>query len=67
MNCSYWTYNTQSDIIEHAIEMYNIETINDKNQGSKHFSGYGSQIDIVNTSIYEGTLCLAHRYLIYTR
>ena len=63
MNCSYWTYQTQSDIIEHAIEMYNNETINDKNQGSKHFPGSieicGSQIDIVNTSIHEGTLCLA--------
>ena len=63
MNCSYWTYHTQSDSIEHAIEMYNNETINDKNQGSKHFPGSieicGSQIDIVNTSIHEGTLCLA--------
>ncbi len=27
MNCSYWTYQTQSDIIEHAVEMYNNETI----------------------------------------
>jgi hypothetical protein len=62
MNCSYWTYQTQSDIIEHAIKMYN-ETINDKNQPPKHFPGSieicGSQIDIVNTSIHEGTLCLA--------
>jgi hypothetical protein len=39
MNCSYWTYQTQSDIIEHAVEMYNNETINDKNQPSKHFPG----------------------------
>jgi hypothetical protein len=63
MNCSYWTYQTQSDIIEHAVEMYNNETINDKNQPSKHFPGSieicGSQIDIVNTSRHEGTLCLA--------
>ena len=62
MNCSYWTYQTQSDIIEHAIDMYNNETINDKNQPSKHFPRSieicGSQIDIVNTSRHEGTLYL---------
>jgi hypothetical protein len=60
MSCSYWTYQTQSDIIEHAVEMYD----DDKNQQlSKHFPASieicGSKIDIVNTSRHEGTLCFA--------
>ncbi len=59
MSCSYWTYKTQSDIIKHAVEIYD-----DKNQQpSKHFPASieicGSKIDIVNTSRHEGTLCLA--------
>ena len=62
MNCSYWTDQTQTDIIEHAIKAYSNERINDKSQLPKHFPRSieicGSQIDIVNTTRDEGTLCL---------
>ena len=39
ISCSYWKNQTLSDIIEHAIEMYNDETINGKSQPSENFPG----------------------------
>ena len=60
MTCSYWTYETQSTIIEHAMGIY--EALNHENQQSlDHFPASvdicGAQIDVTYTSRHEGTLC----------
>ena len=60
MTCSYWTYKTQTAIIEHAMGIY--EALNHENEQSlDHFPVSvdicGAQIDVTYTSRHKGTLC----------
>ena len=62
MTCSYWTYETQSTIIEHAMGIY--EALNHENQQSlDHFPASvdicGAQIDVTYTSRHEEH-CVSH-------
>ena len=61
MACAYWTYETQTAIIESAIDIYNA-TLNYKDQSVlDHFPPSiticGPKIDISYTSRHEGALC----------
>ena len=61
MTCAYWTYETQTAIIESAIEIYNA-ILNFKNQNVlDHFPPSiticGAKIDISYTSRHQGALC----------
>ena len=55
--CTYWNYQTEDAIVEHAIELFD-ETLN-KSDLPESIRICGSTLEVTYTSRHEGTLCLS--------